>query len=216
MPPELPPAEKISEKIAGTIGGLGSFMVHFAISRKIIPTNTPPWIKTALGFEFDSQLAGEPPGPGFMTGAVFAAIGGIPAKSLLGKFGKVGLESSTLGGLAAIGGGDFEDIAIAAGEKQTLELVMASGRVRLTAVDANGNKRSCKFNLWWSIYPVGDDGKPSKKRVSLKSGISQAFVLPPGRYKARGSCDPDLGTVIFDVDVGQQNDLTVKVVPKEK
>lgn len=105
-----------------------------------------------------------------------------------------------------------EDVVIAAGKKKSLDLVLPTGRVALTAVDEGGAPRGCDGdNIWWSAYKIGDNG-PSKKRQALKSGWRIVFLLPPGRHFIRVSCNDDVGKSEVDLKAGDE--ISVKVTLK--
>jgi len=64
--------------------------------------------------------------------------------------------------------------------------VMASGTVNLTAlVKAGGTPYKGSPYLFWSVYPLGADGKPAKRHLVKDDGNPNRFVLAPGRYVAR-------------------------------
>ena len=110
---ELPPAETIPEKVGDTVIGLGGFIAELLIARKMLPSKLPKAWKTPLAFEIENQVNGGTPGAGLAMGGTLQGIGAIPAKSLMGKGGKLAAESGLFGGLVAAGGGDETDVIIA-------------------------------------------------------------------------------------------------------
>ncbi|GAH33255.1 unnamed protein product, partial [marine sediment metagenome] len=77
--------------------------------KRILPKGTPD----PVIWEIQNQTTGGIPGQGAAMRLTLGQIGKIPAGTLPGKLGKVGLESGLFAGVTAATGGDAEDIIIA-------------------------------------------------------------------------------------------------------
>jgi len=107
---EIGEAETAGQKATDVAAGLTSFVAQLAIIRKILPTGT----SEPVIWEVQNQLTDGIPGEGAAMALTLGAIDKINAKSLIGKTGKVGLESSIFAGITAARGGSVEEILISA------------------------------------------------------------------------------------------------------
>jgi hypothetical protein len=103
-------------------------------------------------------------------------------------------------------------------------VVIGVGYAKLTAVSKEGAD-PYDAGVWWYVYPVGDDGKPSEKYIDTSSyNPSGIFTLPPGHYLATINVGQESSQVEFDVKLGETTEKVVVVgvgyarltaVPKE-
>jgi Ca-activated chloride channel homolog len=95
------------------------------------------------------------------------------------------------------------DVEIKAGETTDKTVVLSSGTVDLTALEKEGGRlyKGSPY-LFWSIYPIGADGKPTKKYLTKNDGNPGTFVLSPGRYVARAEAGVVEAEGEFEVKAG--------------
>ncbi len=96
---------------------------------------------------------------------------------------------------------------------QTTEkvVVVGVGYAKLAAIPEEGAS-PYDTGVWWYVYPVGADGKPTEKYIESSSyNPSGIFTLPPGRYLATLSVGEGSGQVEFDVKVGETTEKVVVV-----
>jgi len=98
---------------------------------------------------------------------------------------------------------------IRADEVTKVTAVMASGTVKLTAlVKEGGQLYKGSPYLFWSIHPVGADGKVAKKYLTKKDRNPKTFVLSPGRYVARAGAGVVKAEAAFEIKAGENSENT--------
>ncbi len=104
----VPPAETTAEKVVDVATGGAAFLTRLAITRKLIPASLKgSTLGEMLAWEMENTQG--PTGQGALMAITFKSLGGIE-----GPVKQWAARSATLGGLTAVSGGDWEDIAIAA------------------------------------------------------------------------------------------------------
>ncbi|HJP19638.1 MAG TPA: VWA domain-containing protein, partial [Nitrospinota bacterium] len=116
--------------------------------------------------------------------------------------------------LAKNTGGQFFAAKDASELKKALDIVVkktAKGpNVKLTAIPKEGAKPFSE-DVYWTVYPVGDDGKPAKKYVDSGFGDPKHFTLPAGRYLADVRVGKGKAKTEFEVTSDETTEKTVVV-----
>ncbi len=107
---DVPPAEGAAEKAVDITAGIGAFVTQLLIVKKLIPTGTV--LSDAVAWEILNQAEGGIPGQGAAIRGSLGALGKIPTVSAGGKAAKIAAGGGLFGGLTAVQGGNFEDIAV--------------------------------------------------------------------------------------------------------
>jgi len=96
------------------------------------------------------------------------------------------------------------EVTVKAGETAAKTVVLDSGAVNLTALVREGGApyKGAPY-LFWSIHPLGPDGRPAKKHLVKDDGNPKKFVLPPGRYVARAEAGVVEAETGFEVKAGE-------------
>jgi len=111
----VPPPTTLAEKGVDVAAGVAGFVAHLALTKKLIGPSfakANPRLADMLAWEM-LNFEGLP-GQGAVMSLTLNAIGSLKATSLAGKAGKLGAQSATLAGIAALSGAELEDIVIAA------------------------------------------------------------------------------------------------------
>ncbi len=83
------------------------------------------------------------------------------------------------------------EVTIVAGETLEVSLPLEAGILTMTALTVEGGEKFKGQNyLWWSIYPINNQGQASKKYIEKEDGSVESFDLPPGRYLAVAEAGP--------------------------
>ena len=111
-----------------------------------------------------------------------------------------------------VGKGDGEtEFEVTAGETIEKSVVIKVGYAELTVVPKEGAEPYKKAGTWW-IYPMGPDGRPSKKYiVASHDNPSGKLILPPGRYFATINVGKGHAEIEFEVKTLETTSVTVVV-----
>ncbi len=107
---DVPRAEGAAEKAVDITAGIGAFVTQLLIVKKLIPTGTV--LSDVVAWEILNQAEGGIPGQGAAIRGSLGALGKIPTVTAGGKAAKIAAGGGLFGGLTAVQGGNFEDIAV--------------------------------------------------------------------------------------------------------
>ena len=110
----VPEGETFAEKAVDVGAGLAAFIGKIALTKKALGVPETSFAGSAMSWELVNLADDGPPGAGLAMRLVLGATGKIPAISKAAKSGKLAVEMSIFGGLAAAHGGDTEDVLISA------------------------------------------------------------------------------------------------------
>ena len=102
------------------------------------------------------------------------------------------------------------ELEVTSDETTEKTVVIGVGYAQLIAIPKEGAKPFSE-DVYWTVYPVGDDGKPAKKYVDSGFGDPKHFTLPAGRYLADVRVGKGSSKTDFEVKAGETTKVVVVV-----
>ena len=63
--------------------------------------------------------------------------------------------------------------------------------------------------LGWNVFPIGDNGEPSKKQITYAYGDTPGFVLPAGNYMVRVKRGSAVAEAVQLITAGENHELVI-------